>query len=122
MAKTTLKQGPDYRAELCALMNQLLASRGWSPARLAKESGQSKATISRMTSYASNGKPRYRPAPRTVQAVSLALNLSPAERRKLFHTVFPEWAVWEEAAERGYTVLQTDELLYDKGLPLLTSE
>ena len=122
MAKTTLKQGPDYRAELCALMNQLLASRGWSPARLAKESGQSKATISRMTSYASSGKPHYRPAPRTVQAISLALNLSPAERRKLFHTAFPEWAVWEEAAEQGCTVIQADELLYDKGLPLLTSE
>ena len=122
MAETTLKQSPDYRAELCALVNRHLDLRGWSPARLARESGQSKATISRITNYASHGNPHYRPSLKTVQAICLALKLPRAESRKLFRAAYPEWAVWEEAAERGYTVFQADELLYDSGLPLLTSE
>lgn len=114
------KQSPDYRAELCELLNRLLASRGWSPAKLARESGQSKATISRMTSYVYRGKP-HQPTMRTIQAISLALKLTPEERRKLFYAAFPEFAVWDEASEKGYDVIDTNELLEKKGLPLLMS-
>ena len=35
---------------------------------------------------------------------------------------FPEFRVWEEAAEQGYTVDETNDILYEKGLPLLTTE
>ena len=51
MAIYVPKQNPDYRVELAKLINGYLAEREWSPARLAKMSGQSKATISRITSY-----------------------------------------------------------------------
>lgn len=113
------KQNPkDYRAELCELLNRHLASRGWSPAMLAKKSGQSKATISRMTNYVYCGKP-HKPTMSTIQAISLALELSPEESRKLFYTAFPEFFVWEEASEKGYNVIDTNELLEKKGLPLL---
>ena len=44
------------------------------------------------------------------------------KRRELFYTAFPEFQVWDEAAEKGYTVDETNDLLYDRGLPLLTSE
>ena len=120
MAVSTPKQNPDYRNELCALLNRHLALRGWSPAKLAKESGQSKATISRMTNYVYQGKP-HQPTMRTIQAVSLALKLNPEERRALFYTAFPEFAVWDEASEKGYDVIDTNELLEEKGLPLLMS-
>lgn len=122
MAVQKPKQNPDYRLELSELVNGYLTERGWSPARLAKESKQSKATISRITSYMSKGKPCYRPELRTVQAVAQALKLPQEERRKLFYMAFPEFSVWEEAAERGYDVDTTNDLLDEKGLPLLTSE
>lgn len=120
MANKQPKQSLDYRVELCKLLNQHLAARGWRPARLAKESGQSKATISRMTNFAYQGKP-YQPTMRTIQAIALALELNPEERRELFYTAFPEFSVWDEASEKRYTVIDTNELLEKKGLPLLTS-
>ena len=119
MAKQQPKQSPDYRTELCVLINRHLASQGWSLARLARESGQSKATISRITNYRHQGKP-YRPSMRTIQAFALALNLTEEERRELFYTAFPEFFVWDEASKKGYDVIQTDQMLEEKGLPLLT--
>ena len=109
------KQNPDYRVELAKLINGYLAEREWSPARLARESGQSKATISRITNY-KNGNPKYQPLLRTIQAISRE------QRKELFDTAFPEFRVWEEAAEQGYTVDETNDILYEKGLPLLTTE
>ena len=120
MAVQTPKQSPDYRENVSRLLFRHLNLRGWSPADLARVSGQSKATISRLLSF--TGDLYYRPALRTIQAIAQALNLNPEERRELFYTVFPEFQVWDEAAEHGYTVDETNELLYDRGLPLLTNE
>ena len=120
MAVQTPKQGPDYRLELSKLVNGYLAVLEWSPARLAKMSGQSNATISRITSYDTERNPYYRPELRTIQAIALALKLTLEQRRELFYTAFPEFYVWDEAAERGYTVDETNDLLYGRGLPLLT--
>lgn len=120
MAQTKPKQSPDYRNRVCELMNRHLNERGWSPAKLANESGQSKATISRLTNFGSKLSEYYRPSMQTVQAVSLALRLDPEERRELFYTIFPEFAVWDEASEKGCSVSDTDELLFDRKLPLLT--
>ena len=117
MAIYVPKQNPDYRVELAKLINGYLAERE----RLARESGQSKATISRITNY-KNGNPKYQPSLRTIQAIALALKLSREQRKELFDTAFPEFRVWEEAAEQGYTVDETNDILYEKGLPLLTTE
>lgn len=87
---------------------------------MARVSGQSKTTISRLLSF--TGAPYYRPALRTIQAIAQALKLTQEQRRELFYTAFPEFQVWDEAAEHGYTVDETNDLLYDKGLPLLTNE
>lgn len=122
MAVQAPKQGPDYRLELSKLVNGYLAVLEWSPARLAKMSGQSKATISRITSYKPGRDPYYRPELKTIQAIAQALKLTPEQRRELFYTAFPEFYVWEEAAEQGYSVNETNDLLYDRGLPLLTSD
>ena len=120
MAVQTPKQSPDYRGNLSRLLFGYLDLRGWNPASLARVSGQSKATISRLLSF--TGDPYYRPALKTIQAIAQALKLTNGERRELFYTAFPEFRVWDEAAEHGYTVDETNDLLYDKGLPLLTNE
>lgn len=120
MAVHTPKQNSDYRERLCRLLLGYSALPGWNSARLAKESGQSKATISRLLRF--TGDPYYRPALRTIQAIAQALKLTQEQRRELFYTAFPEFQVWDEAAEKGYTVDETNDLLYDRGLPLLTSE
>ena len=122
MAVQTPKQGPDYRLELSKLVNGYLAVLEWSPARLAKMSGQSKATITRITSYDTERNPYYRPELRTIQAIAQALELTLEQRRELFYTAFPEFYVWDEAAEHGYTVDETNDLLHGRGLPLLTSD
>ena len=104
------------------MINRHLADRGWSPAYLAKVSGQSKATISRITNYNMDKLgPYYRPHFRTIFAVSLALELTMDEGRELIYTAYPELTFSKEAAEKNLTVQQTDELLYDNGLPLLRS-
>ena len=51
-----------------------------------------------------------------------ALELTLEQRRELFYTAFPEFYVWDEAAEHGYTVDETNDLLHGRGLPLLTSD
>ena len=114
MAVQTPKQGPDYRLELSKLVNGYLAVLEWSPARLAKMSGQSKATISRITSYDTERNPYSRPELRTIQAIAQALELTLEQRREFY--------VWDEAAEHGYTVDETNDLLHGRGLPLLTSD
>ena len=120
MAVQTPKQSPDYRENLSRLLFGHLDLRGWSPANLAKASGQSKATISRLLTFA--GDPYYRPALRTIQAIAQALKLTQEQRRELLYTAFPEFQVWDEAAEKGFTVDEANDLLYDRGLPLLTNE
>ena len=122
MAVQQPKQNPDYRLELSKLVNGYLAVRKWRPAQLARASGQSKATITRITTYKTSEDPYYRPEPRTIQAVAQALELTPKQRRKLFYTAYPEFYVCEEAAEKGYSVNETNDLLHEKGLPLLTSD
>ena len=88
MAVQTPKQGPDYRLELSKLVNGYLAVLEWSPARLAKMSGQSKATISRITSYDTERNPYYRPELRTIQAIAQALE-SPQHASLLFSVLSP---------------------------------
>ena len=122
MAVQTPKQSPDYRGNLSRLLFGYLDLRGWSPACLARASGQSKATISRITSYDTERNPYSRPELRTIQAIAQALELTLEQRRELFYTAFPEFYVWDEAAEHGYTVDETNDLLHGRGLPLLTSD
>ena len=55
-------------------------------------------------------------------AIAQALELTLEQRRELFYTAFPEFYVWDEAAEHGYTVDETNDLLHGRGLPLLTSD
>ena len=117
MAVYVPKQNPDYRIELAKLINGYLAEREWSPARLARESGQSKATISRITNYMS-GNPKCQPSLRTIQAVALALKLSREQRKELFDTAFPEFRVWESFSARAIACIVLNDGWY-LGFPFL---
>lgn len=112
------EQSLERERRLCKYLNDQLNQRGMSPADLAREADVSKSTISRMTNFAFKGK---RPHPKfsVMQKVSLALVQTPEERRELFYLAFPELSIWAQASEKGYTVMQTNELLHERGLPLL---
>lgn len=120
MAYQKPKRSPDHKETLGVLVNRHLTERGWSPARLAEESGLSKATISRITKYRTKNEDKaYRPQVNAIQTLALALQLNEEETLALFDAAYPGWLVWKEAIQEQLTLSQTNEILYKKGLPTL---
>ena len=120
MAYQKPKQSSDHKETLGVLVNRYLAERGWSPARLAAESGLSKATISRMTKYRTKEEDGiYRPQVNAIQTIALALQLNKEECEALFDAAYPGWLIWKEAVQEQLTPSQANEILYEKGLPTL---
>lgn len=117
------KQGSDHKETLGALVNRHLAERGWSPARLAEESGLSKATISRITKYRTKNEDKaYRPQVNAIQTLALALHLNEEETLELFDAAYPGFLVWRECIRKGVDLDEANEILYEKGLPTLPIE
>ena len=120
MAYQKPKQGSDHKETLGALVNRHLAERGWSPARLAEESGLSKATISRITKYRTKNEDKaYRPQVNAIQTLALALQLNEEETLELFDAAYPGFLVWRECIRNRANLQETNEILYEKGLPTL---
>lgn len=118
MAYQRSKQGSDHKETLGDLVNRYLAERGWSPARLAAESGLSKATISRITKYRTKEEDHiYRPQVNAIQTLALALQLNEEETLALFDAAYPGFLVWCECIRNGIGLWETNEILYEKGLP-----
>ena len=118
MAYQRSKQGSDHKETLGDLVNRYLAERGWSPARLAAESGLSKATISRITKYRTKNEDKaYRPQVNAIQTLALALQLNEEETLALFDAAYPGFLVWCECIRNGIGLWETNEILYEKGLP-----
>jgi transcriptional regulator with XRE-family HTH domain len=112
------KRSPDYKETLGVLVNWHLAERGWSPARLAEESGLSKATISRITKYRTKNEDKaYRPQVNAIQTLALALQLNEEETLALFDAAYPGFLVWRECIRKGVDLDEANEILYEKGLP-----
>ena len=117
------KRSPDHKETLGVLVNRHLAERGWSPARLAEESGLSKATISRITKYRrKNEEKAYRPQVNAIQTLALALQLNEEETLELFDAAYPGFLVWRECIRKGVDLDEANEILYEKGLPTLPIE
>ena len=109
---------------LLKLINKYLEERGWSPAELARKSGQSKATISRITNYGSKNN-EYRPSRRTIIAIGTALHLidkQEEEWQRLLDTAFPEERISIDMAKRGCSVSDIDVELSKRKLPLLSAK
>ena len=120
MAYQKPKQGSDHKDALGVLVNRYLAERGWSPARLAEESGLSKATISRITKYRTKNEDKaYRPQVNAIQTLALALQLNEEETLELFDAAYPGFLVWRECIRNRANLQETNEILYEKGLPTL---
>ena len=120
MAYQKPKRSPDHKETLGALVNRHLAERGWSPARLAEESGLSKATISRITKYRRKNEDKaYRPQVNAIQTLALALQLNEEETLQLFDAAYPGFLVWRECIRKGVDLDEANEILYEKGLPTL---
>ena len=90
-----------------------------SAAELAKASSQNKSTISRMLRDDNGKGTTYRPKPETIMAICVAFKLDKAETISLFNTAFPEFLVWREIIANRLDIIEANEALYDKGLPIL---
>ena len=120
MAYQKPKQSSEHYDALGVLVNRYLAERGWSPARLAEESGLSKATISRITKYRRKNEDKaYRPQVNAIQTLALALQLNEEETLQLFDAAYPGFLVWRECIRDGKDLDEANEILYEKGLPTL---
>lgn len=95
--------------------------RNWLPARLAREAELDKATICRITRYRRCDEKPYTPKISAICAIALALRLSEDETHALFASTFPWWNIFWEAIREGKGLQETNERLYDAGIPTITS-
>jgi hypothetical protein len=102
------------------LLRGYLDAQGHNDAWLARKTGLSKTTISRMVQNRDYRGRCYYPTVKSVIAVCLALKITEEQRWELFHLVFPEWEIYREAMTGGYSVALTNEMLEEAHLPTLT--
>jgi len=100
-------------------MNDLLDSRGVTRADVAKATGVSEATLYRMTD---RSKPNYQPKEETLYAVAIFLGLNDAEWDWLFRVAYPKKHLLAEARRMGYSVSETETLLYEHGFDSITND
>ena len=111
----------ETRNALSICVNNFLNERNWLPARLAREAELDKATICRITRYRRCDEKTYTPKISAICAVALALRLNEDETHALFASVFPWWNIFWEAIREGKGLQETNERLYDAGIPTITS-
>ena len=122
MSDSTNSQSEKYINLLPELLNDYLRKKGWNCARLANESGFSKATISRITKYKKNKKEWHQPEEEVIIAIALALRLSLNEYEELRSAAFPERMIWLDSLREGRSLIETNEILYDLGLPIINNK
>ena len=92
---------------------------GWSSAELARKSYLSNTTIHRIIKNKDHRGNTYRTSVEAVAALVIAFQLNDEEANELFHAAFPQFWVWKEAKDKHYSIEETNDLLYDRGLPVL---
>ena len=121
MAQKQPEQRPENKtfSELvCYHLDRL----GWNYADLSEESHISKTIICRIVSNLDHRGNTYRTSIEVVAAFAIAFQLSDEEAIELFHAAFPQFQVWKEARDKHLSVTDTNALLAEKKLPLLTKE
>ena len=118
MAQKRPKQSPENKTfgELVCKYRDML---GWSDAELARKSYLSKTTIHRIIKNKDHRGNIYRTSVEAVAALVIAFQLNDEEANELFHAAFPQFVVWKEARDKHYSIEETNDLLYDRGLPVL---
>lgn len=100
---------------LAKIVNHHLAQKNINQSTLAKMTGLSKSTISRM---ANNRVKYYTPKLQAIVSVALALGLTFEEYEALQHAAYPWLATCTQSILDGVSYDKTMEKLYDSGLPL----
>ena len=118
MAQKRPEQSPENKTfgELVCRYRDML---GWSDAELARKSYLSKTTIHRIIKNKDHRGNTYRTSVEAVAALVIAFQLTDEEANELFHAAFPQFLVWKEARHKHYSIEETNDLLYDRGFPVL---
>ena len=118
MAQKLPEQSPENKT-LSELVNKYLDRYGWNFAELARKSYLSKTTIHRIITNKDHRGNTYRTSVEAVAALVIAFQLNDEEANELFHAAFPQFQVWKVARDKHYSIEETNDLLYDRGLPVL---
>lgn len=118
MADVKSKQSLDNDKTLSDLVWTLMEERNWSAAQLARESYLDKSTIGRILN-SNNGKKHYQTTHKTIVALAATFQIGKAGYEKLLLAANPELAICFEGLEKGLTVAQINDALYDAGKSLL---
>ena len=118
MAQKRPEQSPENKT-LSELVCKYLDRYGWSYAELARKSYLSKTTIHRIITNKDHRGNTYRTSVEAVAALVIAFQLTDEEANELFYAAFPQFGVWIEARDNHYSIEETNDLLYDRGFPVL---
>ena len=116
------QQRPEQRPEnkrFSELVCKYLDRYGWSYAELARKSYLSKTTIHRIITNKDHRGNTYRTSVEAVAALVIAFQLNDEESNELFHAAFPQFWVWKEARDKHYSIEETNDLLFERGFPVL---
>ena len=118
MAQKQPEQRPENKTfgELVCKYRDML---GWSDAELARKSYLSKTTIHRIIKNKDHRGNTYRTSVEAVAALVIAFQLNDEEANELFHAAFPQFWVWKEARDKHYSIEETNDLLFERGFPVL---
>ena len=118
MAQKQPEQRPENKT-FSELVSYHLDWLGWNYADLSEGSHISKTTICRIVSNLDHRGNIYRTSIEVVAAFAIAFQLNDEEANELFHAAFPQFLVWKEARDKHYSIEETNDLLYDRGFPVL---
>ena len=117
MAQKQPEQSPEKK--FSELVCKYLDRYGWSYAELARKSHLSKTTIHRIITNKDHRGNTYRTSVEAVAALAIAFQLTDEEANELLRAAFPQFWVWKEAKDKHYSIEETNDLLYDRGFPVL---
>ena len=118
MAQKRPEQSPENK-RFSELVCKYLDRYGWSYAELARKSYLSKTTIHRIITNKDHRGNTYRTSVEAVAALAIAFQLNDEEANELFHAAFPQFWVWKEARDKHYSIEETNDLLFERGFPVL---
>ena len=118
MAQKRPEQSPENKT-LSELICKYLDRYGWSYAELARKSYLSKTTIHRIITNKDHRGNTYRTSVEAVAALVIAFQLTEEEANELFYAAFPQFWVWKEARDKHYSIEETNDLLFERGFPVL---
>lgn len=118
MAQKRPEQSPENKT-LSELVCKYLDRYGWSYAELARKSYLSKTAIHRIITNKDHRGNTYRTSVEAVAALVIAFQLTDEEANELFYAAFPQFGVWIEARNNHYSIEETNDLLFERGFPVL---